>query len=75
MLNDILALLKQELVVSFIILILLMIKVGATEWKNENILNLVNLLLLINFIAEIDPYRLDLIQSQALCIIGYVLQD
>lgn len=49
--NDILALLKQELVVSFIILFLLIIKVGASEWKTENILNLTNLLLLINCIA------------------------
>ncbi len=49
--NDILALLKQELIVSFIILFLLLIKVGATDWKIDNILNLVNLLLLINFLA------------------------
>ncbi len=31
--------------------ILLFIKVGSREWANENILNLVNILLLINFIA------------------------
>ncbi|MBC7827376.1 MAG: NADH-quinone oxidoreductase subunit N [Chitinophagaceae bacterium] len=49
--NDILALLKQELIVTFIILILLTIKVGATEWKTDNILKLANLLLLINFMA------------------------
>lgn len=51
MLNDILALLKQELVVSLIILVLLIIKVGATEWKTENILTLVNLLLVANLLA------------------------
>jgi NADH-quinone oxidoreductase subunit N len=49
--NDILALLKHELLVSLIILILLIIKVGATEWKNGAILNLINLLLLVNFLA------------------------
>jgi NADH-quinone oxidoreductase subunit N len=49
--NDILALLKQELIVSFIILILLFIKVSAGEWKTDNILALVNLFLLINFLA------------------------
>lgn len=49
--NDILALLKQELIVSLIILILLIVKVGATEWKTDNVLNLVNLLLLVNFLA------------------------
>ena len=49
--NDILALLKQELVVSFIMLILLVIKVGVADWKTENILKLTNLLLLINFLS------------------------
>ena len=48
--NDILALLKQELIVCLIILILLIIKMGA-EWKIEKILMLTNLLLLANFIA------------------------
>ena len=49
--NEILALLKQELIVSIIILFLLIIKVGTVEWKIDNILNLVNLLLLMNFLA------------------------
>lgn len=49
--NDILALLKQELIVILIILILLFIKVGSTQWKIDSILNLANLLLLINFLA------------------------
>ena len=49
--NDILALLKQELIVSLIILVLLIIKVGALEWKTDNILNLVNLFLLVNLMA------------------------
>ena len=51
MLNDILALLKQELIVSLIILVLLIIKVGSREWKTENILTLVNLLLVLNLAA------------------------
>lgn len=49
--NDILALLKQELIVILIILILLFIKVGSAQWKIDSILNLANLLLLINFLA------------------------
>ncbi|HKH62114.1 MAG TPA: NADH-quinone oxidoreductase subunit N [Flavitalea sp.] len=49
--NDILALLKQELIVCFIILILLIIKVGAAEWKIDRILMLANVLLLANFVA------------------------
>ena len=49
--NDILALLKQELLVCFIILILLIIKVGNAEWKTGKILMLANLFLLLNFLA------------------------
>src|SRR6478609_1079819 len=50
MLMDILILLKQELVVSIIIFLLLFIKLGKDR-SNESILNLVNLLLLINLAA------------------------
>ena len=49
--NDILALLKQELLVCFIILILLIIKVGDAQWKTDKILMLANLFLLLNFAA------------------------
>ena len=49
--NDILALLKQELIIGLIILILLGIKISAAEWKIDNIIKLVNLLLMINFLA------------------------
>ena len=42
--------LRQELIVSSIIILLLFIKVGAREYKTGFILNLVNLLLLANFI-------------------------
>ena len=51
MANDILALLKQELLLSVIIIVLLIIKIGADEWKSSNLLNFINLLLLINFLA------------------------
>ena len=49
--NDILALLKQELVVCFIILLMLIIKVGGGEWKADRILVLANFLLLLNLMA------------------------
>ena len=49
--NDILALLKQELLVCFIILVLLIIKVGDAQWKTDKILMLANLFLLLNFLA------------------------
>ena len=45
MLNDFLILMKQELVITVIIFILLFIKVGSKEWKNESIMMLVNGLL------------------------------
>ncbi|MEO6719803.1 MAG: NADH-quinone oxidoreductase subunit N [Ferruginibacter sp.] len=50
MLNDILVLMKAELAVCFIIFLLLFIKVGK-GMKNESLLILVQLLLLLNFIA------------------------
>jgi len=48
--TDFFILMKQELVIIAIIFILLFIKVGNKDWKNENILNLVNVLLLFNFV-------------------------
>jgi len=48
--TDFFILMKQELVIIAIIFILLFIKVGHKDWKNENILNLVNVLLLFNFV-------------------------
>jgi len=51
MVIDILALLKQELLLGVIIIILLIIKIGTDEWKINNLLNVINLLLLINFLA------------------------
>lgn len=51
MLNDFLILMKQELLITVIIFILLFIKVGSKEWKNESLINFVNILLFINFIV------------------------
>src|SRR6478735_7864746 len=44
-------LMKFELLVAVIIFVLLFIKVGSDEWKNKRVLSVVNILLLINFIA------------------------
>src|SRR5580765_5799620 len=49
--SEFLILMKQELLVTIIIFILLFLKLGNREWKNEAILNLVNLLLFINLAA------------------------
>ena len=50
MLNDFLILMKSELVVTFIIFLLLFIKIGK-GMKNERLLPLVQFLLLANFAA------------------------
>jgi len=50
MMNDFFILLKSELVVTFIIFLLLIIKVGK-GMKNESLLSLVQFLLLANFVA------------------------
>jgi NADH-quinone oxidoreductase subunit N len=50
MLNDFLILMKQELIITVIIFILLFVKLAAKEWKNEAVLNLVNILLLLNLV-------------------------
>src|ERR1043165_1013557 len=50
MLNDFLILMKSELVVTFIIFLLLFIKIGK-GMKNERLLSLVQFLLLVNFAA------------------------
>ncbi len=48
--NDFFILMKDELMIALIIFILLFIKIGTKEWKNETVLRLINVLLLINFI-------------------------
>jgi NADH-quinone oxidoreductase subunit N len=42
---------RQELAITLIIFILLIIKVGNHEWTNKTIFNLVNILLLVNFVS------------------------
>ncbi|MEO5569421.1 MAG: NADH-quinone oxidoreductase subunit N [Bacteroidia bacterium] len=42
---------KFELLLTAILFILLFLKLGNKEWKNESVLSIVNFLLLINFIA------------------------
>jgi NADH-quinone oxidoreductase subunit N len=42
---------KFELLVAVIIFVLLFIKLGSSEWNNKRVLGVVNILLLINFIA------------------------
>ncbi len=51
MLNDFLQLMKQELVITLIIFILLFIKLGKEDTKNETLINIVNILLTLNLIS------------------------
>ena len=51
MVNDFLILMKQELVITLIIFVLLFIKLGKEETKNETLINLVNILLTLNLIS------------------------
>ncbi len=51
MLNEYLQVLKSEWLIIAIIFILLFIKVGSKEWKNETLLYSINFLLLLNLIA------------------------
>ncbi len=46
-----LQLMKQELLVTVIIFILLFLTIAAKEWKNEQLLGLVNILLFVNLVA------------------------
>jgi len=51
MVNEFLILMKQELVITFIIFVLLFVKLGKEETKNETLINLVNILLTLNLIS------------------------
>jgi NADH-quinone oxidoreductase subunit N len=51
MMNDFFLLMKQELLLSAIIFILLFVKLSTNEWKTKNLLLLVNILLTINLVA------------------------
>jgi NADH-quinone oxidoreductase subunit N len=48
MVNDFLILMKQELVITFIIFVLLFVKLSNKETKNETLINFVNILLTLN---------------------------
>ena len=51
MVNDFLILMKQELVITFIIFVLLFVKLSNKETKNETLINLVNILLTLNLVS------------------------
>ena len=51
MLNDFLILMKQELLVTVIIFLLLFKKVSGREWSNVSLMNFVNVLLVINLVS------------------------
>src|SRR5688572_1732516 len=51
MVNEFLILMKQELMVTLIIFVLLFIKLGKKETKNETLINLVNILLTLNLVS------------------------
>jgi NADH-quinone oxidoreductase subunit N len=51
MTNELFILMKQELLVTVILFIILFLKLGSREWKTESLLNLVNVLLLLQVAA------------------------
>jgi len=51
MVNEFLILMKQELVITLIIFVLLFVKLGKEETKNETLINLVNILLTLNLVS------------------------
>jgi len=51
MVNDFLILMKQELVITLIIFVLLFVKLSNKETKNETLINFVNILLTINLLS------------------------
>ena len=51
MINEFLILMKQELVITLIIFVLLFVKLGKEETKNETLINFVNILLTLNLIS------------------------
>ncbi len=51
MTTDVFILMKFELIIAIVIFILLFVKVGSDGWSNKKTLNVINILLLINFIA------------------------
>ena len=57
MLNDFLILMKQELMITIIIFILLFLKLGNKETKNETLINFINVLLFINLASGFFKIR------------------
>jgi NADH-quinone oxidoreductase subunit N len=51
MINDFLILMKQELMITIIIFILLFLKLGNKEIRNETLINFVNVLLFLNLVS------------------------
>jgi NADH-quinone oxidoreductase subunit N len=51
MLNELLILMKSELLLTLLLFILLFLKLGSEGWKIESLLNLINFLLLINLVT------------------------
>ncbi len=51
MVNDFLILMKQELVITLIIFVLLFVKLSNKETKNETLINFVNILLALNLVS------------------------
>lgn len=51
MVNDFLILMKQELVITLIIFVLLFVKLSNKETKNETLINVVNILLTLNLVS------------------------
>jgi NADH-quinone oxidoreductase subunit N len=51
MVNEFLILMKQELVITLIIFVLLFVKLSDKETKNETLINFVNILLALNFVS------------------------
>jgi len=51
MLADFFILMKAELVITLLIFTLLFLKIGNKEWRNESLLNIINLLLFINLLS------------------------
>ncbi len=51
MLNDFLLLMKQELVITIIIFILLFVKLGKKDWQNQSLIRFANILLFINLVS------------------------
>lgn len=51
MVNDFLILMKQELVITLIIFVLLFVKLSNKETKNETLINFVNILLTLNLVS------------------------